>query len=234
MKPRTIAAERAGTTSRAIDALGYEAPFLIEKLLKERIVDTAESGEVLFSEVKKYLVLAHSGEKRIWDMYSVRVDEAWHQFILFTEQYSEFCHRFFGRYLHHRPSNAPEGMGAKTKGGKAIPRASFARFRERYTELFGSPLPSIWYDERSVAPERRVLNDRAGTLIVRQAGDMIDLIDPSGDVLFSVNDFGRDALAFIARTPAFHVRELPGGLDDDEKVALVAALVGSRVLRVSW
>jgi hypothetical protein len=61
---------------------------------------------------------------------------------------------------------------------------------------------------------------------------MIDLLTPAGDVLVSVNEFARDALSFVARTGAFYVRELPGDLTDDEKVALVATLVEYRILRV--
>jgi hypothetical protein len=49
----------------------------------------------------------------------------------------------------------------------------------------------------------------------------------------SVNAFARAALAFIARTAAFHVRELPGELTDEEKIALIATLVEYRILRVA-
>lgn len=31
------------------------------------------------------------------------VDELWHQHILFTSRYSDFCFDFFGGYLHHEP-----------------------------------------------------------------------------------------------------------------------------------
>jgi hypothetical protein len=160
-------------------------------------------------------------------MHSLRVDEVWHQFILFTAQYLDFCQRFFGRYIHHSPSNAPE-----TENEIAVPVASFAMFRERYQELFGSSLPDIWYDEKSVTMERRVLNERARLLNLRHEGEMIDLVTPAGDVLVTVNEFARDALAFVAQTGAFYVRELPGELTDDEKIALIATLVEYRILRV--
>ena len=42
-----------------------------------------------------------------WRMHSLRVDEVWHQFVLFTVEYVTFCKRYFGRYVHHSPSNAP-------------------------------------------------------------------------------------------------------------------------------
>jgi hypothetical protein len=213
--------------SNAMNALAYEAPFLIEKLLKERIAQTAEEAVALFLEVKKYIVLVQSDDTKIWEMHSLRVDEVWHQFILFTTQYLDFCQRFLGRYVHHSPSNAPE-----TKNEKATPVASFAMFCERYKELFGSSLPDVWYDERSVTTERRVLNERAGLLKLRHHGEMIDLVTPAGDILVSVNDFAREALTFVAQTGTFYVRELPGELTDDEKVALIATLVEYRVLRV--
>lgn len=209
------------------DALGYEAPFLIEKLLREGIVDTPEEGEALFHEVKRYLVLAHVDRSFTFDMHSLRVDGVWHQFILYTVEYSDFCRRFFGRYLHHSPSNAPEARSAPR-----APVASFEKFRERYEKLFGAALPGVWYDERSVTPNRRIFNRSAGKLGLRQQDHMIDLVGPAGDVVFSVNDFGRDALSFIAATGVFYVRELPGELDNEEKVALIEALVEARLLKV--
>lgn len=215
-------------TLRPQDALAYEAPFLIEKLLKDRVVQTSEEGETLFSEVKKYIVLTQTDTSKIWEMYSLSVDEAWHQFILFTAQYMDFCQRFFGRYVHHSPSNAPEARTAKQ-----VPVAPFAMFQERYKELFGSSLPDVWYDERSVTTERRVLNERAGNLVLRREGDMIDLVTPNGEVLMTVNELARDALAFVAQTGTFYVRELPGELTAEEKVALIATLVEYRVLRVA-
>ena len=31
------------------------------------------------------------------------IDEMWHNFILFTCEYTEFCRHFFGAYIHHAP-----------------------------------------------------------------------------------------------------------------------------------
>jgi hypothetical protein len=43
----------------------------------------------------------------------------------------------------------------------------------------------------------------------------------------------RDAIDFIASTGAFYVRELPGDLTGEERVATVKALVKYRLLRVA-
>jgi hypothetical protein len=213
--------------SRAFDSLDYEAPFLIEKLVKDRIVETPEEAEALFTEVKRYMIMAALDYTKSWHMYSLRIDECWHQFILFTRQYIEFCKQYFDRYIPHSPSNAPEAKSAVSV------ETTFQQFSERYEELFGMPLPDIWYDARNITTRRRVLNDHAGQLMLQDDAGMVELLNPRGDMLLSVNELARDALAFIARTGAFYVRELPGDLDEDEKVALVATLVQCRLLRLA-
>ena len=215
-----------------LEALEYEAPFLIEKLLKERIVDTEEEGQALFMEVKRYIVLARSDDTTIWDMYSLRIDEIWHQFVLFTREYIDFCMRHFGVYVQHRPSNAPEPAPNPDEPQRAA--STFADFRVRYEEFFGSPVPKLWFDETSVTTRRRVVNYTVGQLTVRDSDDgMVDLLVTNGAVVISISELARSALDFIARTGAFYVRELPGDLTDEEKIAVVATLVECKVLRVA-
>jgi hypothetical protein len=91
----------------------------------------------------------------------------------------------------------------------------------------------VWRDSSCVTPHRRMLNDLAGHLDLVTADGMVDLVAPSGRVLFSVNDIALEAMQLLASTGAFYVRELPGALDDDdEKVALIANLVDLKLLRV--
>jgi hypothetical protein len=208
--------------------LGFEAPYLIEKLVKDRIVDTADEGEALFAEAKKFLILSCVDSEVSWSMYSARVDETWHQFVLFTSQYVDFCHRYFGQYLHHNPSNAPE-----VPGRPELKPSTFEGFRARYESFFGEPLPDVWLDGRSVSLSRRVINDNAGRSRVSVEGDLACLKGPGGRIDVVVNNIARDALEFIACTGSFYVRELPGVLLDEEKVGLVATLVEHRVLRVA-
>jgi hypothetical protein len=116
-----------------------------------------------------------------------------------------------------------------------VPRATFDEFRQRYRELFGEEPPRVWHDEKTVTADRRLVNEAAGHLTVavarNDAEDMCELLLQDGTVLFRVSAFAGDALAFVARTGAFYVRELPGELTDDERVALAAALVAARILR---
>jgi len=213
--------------ARIFAALDYEAPFLIEKLVKDHMVDTPAEAEALFVEVKRYLVIAALDPEKSWHMYSLRIDECWHQFILFTRQYVEFCKLYFGRYVPHAPSNSPDAGLAPRQ------RTTFKEFNARYQELFGAPLSEIWIDARHVALNRRVLNDHLGRLKLRSVDGMIELLDKDDEPVVAVNDLARDALDFIGQTGAFYVRELPGGLEADEKVALVSMLVECRMLRLA-
>lgn len=208
--------------------LSFEAPYLIEKLIKERIVDTADEGEALFAEAKKFLILSYVDTDVSWNMYSTRIDEAWHQFVLFTSQYIDFCHRHFGQYLHHNPANGPEEQGSPERKP-----STFEGFRARYESFFGEPLPDIWLDGRSVSLSCRVINDNAGRSRVSVEDGMACLAGPGGRIDVVVNDIARDALEFISRTGSFYVRELPGVLTDEEKVGLVATLAEHRILRVA-
>src|SRR5579864_3397426 len=38
-------------------------------------------------------------------LFSMReIDDMWHEFILFTRDYTDFCQQYFGEYVHHLPN----------------------------------------------------------------------------------------------------------------------------------
>lgn len=109
----------------------FEAPYLGEKALAKGVVTSQADFLECFTELKKYFALSTAG-KQI-GMVSERIDELWHLFILFTLEYHQFCNRYFGRYLHHKPD-------VKTS---PVPPAAYWEFVTSYRDHFG-PLPSIW------------------------------------------------------------------------------------------
>ncbi len=220
---------------RSHPALDYRAPFVVEKLVRDHVVDSVDEGEDLFREMLRYLVLAESDRPTSWKMYSTRVDEAWHQFVLFTVKYTEFCNDYFGGYRHHAPANAPpaSGSAAVPASASAVPESTFEQFGERYAEVFGSPLPTIWYDHLTITTRRRLVNNHLGALTLAEDADTVELIGPAGLVMFEVNRIADEALRFIVAQGTFYVREIPGELTDEEKVALASGLVECDVLRVA-
>jgi hypothetical protein len=58
--------------------------------------------EWAFFELKRYFVL-NSLLKTV-PMFSEKVDEIWHEMLMFTRDYAQFSQNFFGEYLHHSPN----------------------------------------------------------------------------------------------------------------------------------
>ena len=86
------------------------------------------------TEFKKYVALSEICRDDItMTMTSKKVDEVWHQFILFTPQYHKFCKEMLGRYFHHIP---------KTQLTPLDPKGT-ENFIESYREIFGE-VPKIW------------------------------------------------------------------------------------------
>jgi hypothetical protein len=213
--------------SRLPALLAFDPPGLYEKLLRLHIIGSREEGSILFDEVKKYLVLSEVHSCRRIPMFSRRIDEAWHQFVLFTAHYAEFCGRFFGKFMHHEPTEAGVDDGAR-------PGTTFDEFRCLYERLFG-PISDAWFDEESLTPATRVV--RASwkrALEMRTNGDAVEvvLLREAPVVLCTAHARAEDAMRFAMRGEAFHVRELPG-LRDADKLALCRALVQVGVLGVA-
>lgn len=225
-------AERA-VPERFMEALSYRAPFLIEKLLNEQIVDRADRAEALFAEVIKYLILERTYPTKQWEMFSRRIDEVWHQFVLFTVEYVDFCKRYFGLYLHHAPGNSPS-TPARSPGGSGDRTgiAPVADFAQHYQAMFGTPLPELWFDGAAMTLNQRlVVEARIGALAVTAAPGpgMVQLACDRGELL-AVSELARPALDFMLENRAFYVRELPGDLTSEEKIGLAETLVARHVL----
>jgi hypothetical protein len=212
-----------------VDALmQFRAPYLIDKLRRERLVATPEEGEQLFQELKKFLYLDALRPNSFIPMFSRRVDEVWHQFVLFTAEYAQFCDHFFGRYFHHAPSIIGES------GEEARPTLGSGGFAALYAEHFGE-LPEIWSDARSLTRDTRMFVVRyAKPMTVRVAGAFAELVVLREPELVALRVSARAAAAlrFVLETDAFYVRELPG-LGPAEQVALGRTLVDIDILRVA-
>lgn len=80
-------------------------PQYIERV-KERIIQKSKINliewENRWFEWKRYLLI--SAILRSVPMYSREVDEIWHEMLMFTREYQEFCQRFFTTMLHHAPN----------------------------------------------------------------------------------------------------------------------------------
>lgn len=86
-------------------ALSYENPEVVGRFTQLYDVSFEQAADV-FVETKKWLWLAsqvESGALSITDPLLI-IDEMWHNFVLFTLEYTRYCTDCFGRYIHHAPT----------------------------------------------------------------------------------------------------------------------------------
>lgn len=69
-------------------------------------VSEAEAEDI-FTETRKFLYICRQPGVFIPDELLI-LDEMWHNFILFTATYQQFCDQYFGGYLHHLPASKAE------------------------------------------------------------------------------------------------------------------------------
>lgn len=110
----------------------YDLWFVIERVQSEGTIAPHLICSAV-TEFKKYMALISLGHTNL-GMLSQEVDEIWHNFILFTREYGEFCETTCGQMVHHRPN---------TSRRPHLSPASISNFTEAYTTFFG-PIPTIW------------------------------------------------------------------------------------------
>jgi hypothetical protein len=101
---------------------------------------SADDMIILETELKKYFILA-ALKKGPLGMYSNDVDNLWHTFILFTQDYAEFCDQCIGYFLHHVPE-VDEDHNEKERENT---QNNFRAFIEQYTATFGDEVHPIWF-----------------------------------------------------------------------------------------
>ena len=94
--------------------------FLDQRLAARRPELSAEQRKAVLAALDDYFQLCRKAGRRMVAMPSQAVDDAWHEFILFTRQYDKFCRHAFGRFLHHTPADA---MSTPTQASDGLKRA---------------------------------------------------------------------------------------------------------------
>lgn len=69
---------------------------------------SANDRQQIKDALKDYFTLRQQEPKRFYSMPSHTADQVWHNFILDTSAYRDFCKKAFGRYLDHVPSKASD------------------------------------------------------------------------------------------------------------------------------
>ncbi|MEP1555057.1 hypothetical protein [Paraglaciecola sp.] len=93
------------------DVISYKNDDVIDRFIKIYGIEK-DQATIIFNSTKKWIWLCYYRRKvnaeqnLVIDSPLVIIDEMWHNFVLFTKGYSEFCKRFFGHYMHHAPTSS--------------------------------------------------------------------------------------------------------------------------------
>lgn len=99
------------------DLLEYQNPLVIKRF-KQNHPNDAERSDILFSDMLRYLWLCekHESDRKknpsdprldfipVMHEEMRAIDNMWHEFILITRDYQQFCLQYFGYFLHHEPN----------------------------------------------------------------------------------------------------------------------------------
>ena len=76
--------------------------------------------ESVMKGLRQFFQICHEAGPVMVAMPSQVVDVAWHEFILSTQAYDDFCQQAYGHFLHHTPAQA---MRQASQGPQGIKRA---------------------------------------------------------------------------------------------------------------
>jgi hypothetical protein len=129
------------------DVLAYEHPGVVRRYCKEHMATPEEAAEI-FREMLKWLYLSYRATEGPGGFGCVmlpeieKIDWMWHTFLLFTQDYADFCARYFGVFLHHVPNESEEEAPAD----EAVFRAVLEKQYSFVYDVLGEETLTAWHD----------------------------------------------------------------------------------------
>lgn len=99
-----------------------------ERLIKKKVKEVV--AEAAIRQFKRFFYLAGTQKGSFVPTGAIR--EVWHEYLLFTKEYSESCHELFGKFIHHHPINESAEL-----------KNAFNFTAEVYRRLFGEDYEDV-------------------------------------------------------------------------------------------
>ncbi len=77
---------------------------LLDKLSEKHPGITRKDAALVSRGLRQFFIAYLMSDRNFVSMPSQVADDLWHEFILYTREYQEFCRRAFGAFLHHTPA----------------------------------------------------------------------------------------------------------------------------------
>ncbi|MCP3750486.1 hypothetical protein [Pseudomonas sp. SBB6] len=138
------------------DVLQYQNSDITLKFCKEWDVSRSEADDI-FTETKKFLYLAAHCQTECFTVSIYQplqvIDEMWHTFLQFTDQYYHFCEHYMGGFLHHFPFTRT--MLQQEIKSVSLAGTSFEKYKKeaflaqinKTKEILGDETIIKWYGE---------------------------------------------------------------------------------------
>jgi len=158
-------------------ALAYNHPGVVDRFVYEYRVDR-KFAETVFKDLRRYLWLVYFvTELKEKDLPELRghdfkvpmfkfmnvMDHFWHVFLLFSEDYENFCEQHFGMRIHHVPEPVSEEMRFnRMRSGKLLLTPEFKGFVDFVWLVHGSDVANRWflYSTEYKVNSRKTINSR--------------------------------------------------------------------------
>lgn len=132
------------------ELLEYRNKNVLDRYCKDYST-TKELAEERFVEMLKYLWLSVKNDieyekdpdsRAYVYMHPemVDIDNVWHTFLLFTRDYTDFCVKYFGEYLHHQPKTEDETVLSKEEADR-----QFEKYLNYICDNLGENTLRIWF-----------------------------------------------------------------------------------------
>lgn len=111
-----LVSQRKARRREFIRQYRFPAALRSKLLFKHPDLDETQTHQVLEGLRQFFLICLEINAvraRRSIGMPSKIVDDAWHEFILMSREYSRFCTDAFGTYLHHTPAEASDEASEK-------------------------------------------------------------------------------------------------------------------------
>lgn len=130
-------------SKREIFIDSYDFPETITiKVIEKYPHLSKEQAELVIKGLREYFHVCNVAAGSMVSMPSQVVDVAWHEFILFTRMYEEFCGKAINRFLHHTPAEAMLTPRKSTVGIKKAWKISC--HREKLSPSGSNKLPILF------------------------------------------------------------------------------------------
>jgi hypothetical protein len=156
-----MASKRQRNRVAAVDAYQFPSSVLQRFGFGHESLSAADIATVE-AATRQWFRLAARNPKAKLSMPSVIVDDLWHELVLHTRDYAEFCDVALGRFVHHVPESAMSAADAAAMGGSTLQNT--LKLAQRDEGIAATALPLLFTVDRDLGIEggRRYLADCGG------------------------------------------------------------------------